>query len=252
MFVANSLFRLSLHKYLMTTQNRPIMLNGTSIPYSSSFKELCVNLESPGPLAWASLVALGYQETELAFQKLLELSQSPDWRFRRGALEALAFHSGARDIQNVLKRALNDTSPYIIRIACKVIGDLKLSGLHDNIVTLFKSQSAIKRDIALRTLNDLWRETDFPIVFHIFLSDRNESVRREAAWVIRAHPTHENWLELFQNWQQDPLARHRRWACELASDFGASKVEEELRKLSCDSDGHVRKAANKALELILS
>ena len=234
----------------MSSHDRLTMLNGTPIPYTASFAELCRNLKSPGPLAWASIMALGYQDSDDAFQELVELSQSTDWRFRRSAVEALAHHSRVGDAQNVIERALNDTSPYVVRTACEVVGNLKLSTLHDNVATLLNSKYPVTRQSALRVLSQLWHESDFPMVFHIFISDGNESVRKEAAWVLRDHPSKENWLELFQAWWQDPLGRHRRWSCELATTFGASKVEKELKELSGDADGHVRKAAASALSLI--
>jgi len=55
------------------------------------------------------------------------------------------------------------------------------------------------------------------------------------------------WLQLFELWKKDPLARRRLWACKLAERFGAAELREDILVLADDKGGHVRKPANKAL-----
>jgi HEAT repeat protein len=232
----------------MANQMFPSQVNGIAIPYAATYDELCEYLKTPDALAWAACIALGHLETSDALTKLIELSQSSDWRFRRIAIDALAYDLQAKKAIEPLRAALRDSSPYVIRTACKTIAKIKLVELHDNVVALLKSNDPATRQSAVKALDEIWQVTDFDEAFGLLLSDKVAKVRNEAAWTLRAHATNENWMKLFEVWWQDSVIRHRKWACELALMFDAHKVKNELEQLSSDKDGHVRKAALKALE----
>jgi hypothetical protein len=142
---------------------------------------------------------------------------------------------------------LKDTSPYVVRTACETLAKIKLDELHDDLIDLLKSRNPAIRQSAVKALNKIWRVTSFDEVFDLFLADKVVKVKNEAAWTLRTHATNENWLKLFEAWWQDSVIRHRKWACELALMFDVHQVEKELQELSRDTDGHVRKAARKAL-----
>lgn len=231
----------------MVNEMYPVEENGVVVPYTATYDELCECLKTPGPLAWEACIALGRLGTSVAFTKLEELSQSPDWRFRRTAIEALAFHPQAGKAIELLQAALKDSSPYVSRTACGTIAKIKLVELHDDVIALLKSNNPVTRQSTVIALNEIWRDTDFDETYGLFLSDRVADVRKQAAWTLRNHATNENWMKLFEAWWRDFIIRHRKWACELASMFNAHKVEKELEELSRDKDGHVRKAAMKAL-----
>lgn len=52
------------------------------------------------------------------------------------------------------------------------------------------------------------------------------------------------------SWREDPLHRHRVWACEIAAVFGGADVIEALQMLATDPDGHVRRTAEHALAAV--
>ena len=237
-----------LHR-LNIAMTKPIQLftiNGTTIRDDTSYDELCAYLLAPGPLAWAACKALGHLGTSASLKKLIELSQSADWRFRRSAIDAIAYHPQAEDAFETIGKALSDSSQYVARIACEVVAKAKLSALHDSIADLLASNNPDIRQEAARTLGEIWQADDFDKVYNLFVLDKIEKVSNAAAWTLRAHATNDNWLKLFRAWWQDPLIRHRKWACDLASIFGTSQVEKEIENSASDKDGHVRKAAIKA------
>jgi len=240
---------LRLLQITMTKPTSPPIINGIPVPYTATYDELCENLKTPGPLAWASCIALSHQGTSVSLSKLIELSQSPDWRFRRSAIEAMAYHPQAGIAVETIGKALSDPSQYVIRVACETVAKLKLDALHEDVSKLLKSANADIRQEAVRTLSEIWRMGDFDRVYNLFVLDKIQKVRNAASWTLRAHATEDNWLKLFRVWQQDSFIRHRKWACELATIFGANRVKEELENLASDKDGHVRKAAIKALGL---
>jgi HEAT repeat protein len=232
----------------MIDQMYPTQVNGVRIPYAATYDELGEYLKTPGSLAWAACIALGRLGTSDALTKLVELSKSSDWRFRRSAIEGFAYHPQAGKVPEPLRAALKDSSPYVVRTACETIAKIKSVELHDDVLVLLKSSNPAIRQSAVRALKSLWRVTDFDEVFDLFLSDKVAKVRNEAARTLRSHVTSETWMKLFGDWWQNSVIRHRKWACELASMFDAQKVKKELEALSSDTDGHVRKAALKALE----
>jgi HEAT repeat protein len=228
----------------------PSTVNGVPVPFMATYDELCENLKTSGPLAWASFIALSLLGTDLSILKLIELSQSSDWRFRRSAIEAMAYLPQVEKAIGSIHRALEDSSNYVIRAALQLIARKRIQSLHDDVVDLLKSSAPNIRVEAIATLSEIWRIEDFEIVYSIFLSEKNEKIRIASAWILRAHVSENNWYRLFDIWWQDPYNHSRTWACELASTFGIKGVEKQLLTLTSDEDGHVRKAACKALEIV--
>ena len=227
--------------------SKPQMLNGTPIPYSASVNELRSQLRPAGDRAWAACIALGHKDGPEAFKVLTSLAEDPDWRYRRSAIEALALHPLAKQAANRICVALRDSSPYVVRTACRTAATLRLGDAHDAVIDLLQSTTAATRETAIRALETLWKPSDFSLVFKLHNSDPVESVRRMAGWTLRTNASGKNWRHLFQKWRKDTLHRHRIWACEIAGLFGDSSDKSKLKPLCQDVDGHVRKAAQRAL-----
>ena len=149
-----------------------------------------------------------------------------------------------------LRTLLQDPSPYVVRTVCDAAIKLELHDIHDSLLPLLSSQPSSTRQSAVRALATLWKPSDFAQVLSIFKRDPSSEVRREAAWTLRANADRESWRALFDTWKQDHLARHRVWACELAAEFADTRFENELEQMLEDSDGHVRKAAQRAIEKV--
>jgi hypothetical protein len=108
------------------------------------------------------------------------------------------------------------------------------------------------RIAALRGLAILWEESDFEPVFDRYLHDSSDGVRREAAWTLQHNANSDCWQRLFSAWSTDVLARHRVWACQLAGRFASKSHLPELEFLQSDADGHVRIAAKRAADSLVS
>ena len=94
----------------------------------------------------------------------------------------------------------------------------------------------------------IWIDTDFPAIFRIYTAAPETAIRREAAWVLRQRADSTNWRLPFDAFHVDELARHRQWACELAETFAGTDIVPMLQGLCSDVDGHVRKAAARAIQ----
>jgi HEAT repeat protein len=103
------------------------------------------------------------------------------------------------------------------------------------------------RLVAVASLSSLFEPEDFLLLARIFREDEEQEVRREAAFAIRRNISAENWRTVFDLWKNDELHRHRRWAAEVTESFGDRTAIGDLERLAHDPDGHVRKAASKAL-----
>lgn len=230
---------------------RPKYLNGVPVPYDAEVSFLVSQLNRPGPQAWAAFLALGYHQSEEAFKVLVEYATSTNWEYRRAAVDAIAKHSLGKSVVQLLIALLKDPSQYVVREACNAISHLRLQEAHDPIMSLLDLEEDYTKSTALEAIRVLWRPADFASVFHIFCTDPSGDVRRTAAWTLRENASQKTWNELFNAWRTDSLGRHRVWATELVGEFGDSMSGKELAPLLEDPDGHVRKAARRALKKLL-
>ncbi|WP_316237977.1 HEAT repeat domain-containing protein [Bradyrhizobium sp. SZCCHNR1015] len=199
------------------------------------------------PFTHESIRALLTRPDAAALALLRDASASADEFIRRTAVEIIGRHASGRNLNDVILRALADQSDYVVRAGCKVIEDWRWDAAHDAISNLIKSPSVSTRQVSIRTLGAIWQQTDFQPVFQIYKTDAETAVRREAAWTLRNNVSSADWRLLFDAFRTDALPRHRGWACDIASAFGHSDVVPFLNPLCTDRDGHVRKAAAKAM-----
>jgi HEAT repeat protein len=190
---------------------------------------------------------LGAQDGEEVLGTLARAARVEDQFIRRTAIEVIGRHPRGCELREIILNALGDKSEYVVRTAGDVVAKWKFSDAHDLVAALLGSASKATREVAIRTLGAVWVDADFPLVFDIYLSASEIELRREAAWVLREHATEANWRVLFDAFYRDRLARHRQWAAELAERFVGSEVLPVLSCLSKDVDGHVRKAASRAI-----
>jgi hypothetical protein len=190
---------------------------------------------------------LASREDAKALNALADIAAGDDQFLRRTAIEVIGLHPRGRELSSVVLTALGDPSGYVVRTACEVVARWKLSEAHSLVLPLMANASAATRIGAIRTLCTIWIDADFTLIFAIYATDIKIDVRREAASVLRHRATSENWRTLFEAFYQDQLARHRQWACELAATFSGDEFLPLLLQLSLDCDGHVRKAATRAV-----
>jgi HEAT repeat protein len=186
--------------------DRPRIVNMTPVPYTATFEELTARLRPPGPDAWAAFIALGHCPAGEALAVLTDLAADPDWRYRRSAVEAIAFHPLGHSAGLTVILALEDSSPYVVCQACKTAADLGLKSAHDAIARLLRARGAPIREAATRALSRLWQPGDFEPMFSLYRNDRSKTVRREAAWALADNETGAHWRQLFEAWVIDPPA----------------------------------------------
>jgi HEAT repeat protein len=193
---------------------------------------------------------LANRDDQDALMALANAARDTDPFVRRTAVETIGRHPLGRSLQSVILGAIKDPSGYVVRTACEVVALWKLSEAHELLLDLLDDASPATRQSAVRALNAVWADADFPLLLAIWAKDLDRRVCKEAAFVLRERATSQNWWQLFDRFSGDDLARHRQWACELAESFASADVLPLLSQLSLDIDGHVRKAALKAIETI--
>jgi HEAT repeat protein len=195
---------------------------------------------------------LASREDAVALNALADAAAVSDQFLRRTAIEVIGRHPRGRELSAIILGALGDSSGYVVRTACDVVAQWKLSEAHDLVHPLLANVSAATRRSAIRALGTIWADEDFSSIFHIYTNDPKIDVRREAASVLRLRASLANWRTLFDAFYRDELARHRQWACDLAEAFSSTEVLPLLLQLSSDLDGHVRKAASRAARTLSS
>jgi hypothetical protein len=204
------------------------------------------------PITHEVIRELASQEDAGALNALAEAAAAEDQFIRRTAVEVIGRHPRGRELRAIILSAIRDPSEYVVRTASEVVAQWELSEAHELVVALLANASKATRQTAIRTLGAIWVDADFPLIFRIYTSAFEIDVRREAAWVLRRRVTSTHWRTLFDAFSVDEFPRHRQWACELAENFSGPDVLRVLSQLSLDDDGHVRKAASRAIRKLLS
>ena len=187
-----------------------------------------------------------------ALKELARTATIEDQFLRRTMLESIGRHPLGRKLSSNIVDALGDPSDYVVRTACEIVERWELNEAHESVVALLDNASKATRLAAIRALGAIWTDADFSLIFLIYTSASELDVRREAAWVLRRRATSRHWRPLFDAFYVDQLPRHRQWACELAENFSGPDILHLLSQLSLDVDGHVRKAALRAIQIVSS
>jgi hypothetical protein len=185
-----------------------------------------------------------------AYAVLVELARSLDPYLRRAGLEAIGYSPFGRDASDNVLSLLHDKYGFVVRTACEVAAVLGLEGAHDRILELIEASEEATRICALRALESLWVPVDFEKVFARYVNDRSTGVRRQAAWTLNKNVGPEHWEQVFELWSNDPLPRHRIWACSIAEKSGDRTVLAKLNALRSDPNGHVRRAVERAVKVM--
>lgn len=204
------------------------------------------------PTTHEAIRDLASREDATALSALADTAAAKDQFLRRTAIEVIGHHPQGRELRAIVLGALGDPSGYVVRTACDVVAQWKLSEAHDRVLSHLANVSAATRRSAIRALGSFWVDTDFPLIFHVYTNDPKEDVRREAAWVLRSQACAANWRTIFDAFHVDELARHRKWACELAQIFSGPEILPLLSQLCLDVDGHVQKVASRAIRMVTS
>jgi HEAT repeat protein len=228
----------------------PQQINGTPILYDAPLEILLEHIKSHSAKTGPAFVALGAHSSEQSLAALVSTAKGKDADFRRAAVEAIACHSLGITQAKLICDLFQDSDEIVVRAACRAASNLKLSESHSQILAFLNSKNPKTREVALEALNNLWLDSDFEQVFKVHTTDRNSNVRKQAAWTLQKNIAQKNWSKLFEIWHKDETSRHRVWACELAAQFGSESTLPILEKLSNDRDGHVRKAAKKAIGIL--
>jgi hypothetical protein len=166
---------------------------------------------------------------------------------RRVALEAIGKLGPSAQLEPFVLTGLADSSGYVKRTACDVAGRWPLASARSAILKLLHDPEEDTVVAALRALETVSSADEIPSLLMVFDRAKQKSVRHAAAWTLYRLVTHDTWLELFDRFASDGLARHRVWASDLAQRFGANEVITQLAILESDRDGHVRAATRRAL-----
>lgn len=227
---------------------QPKTWNGVPIPYDASILVLRKMISSSGPQAWAAMKALAVKPDKDSLDVLIECTQSEDPYLRRSAVEAIGKHSSGKIAVDIICHLLDDRNSFVIRSACDAAAELRIEDAHGRIHDLITDDETFTRFTALRALATLWESSDFDPVFERYLNDSSIEVRKQAAWTLSTNIESTHWKQVFERWSQDSIPRHRTWACQIAEKYGDKSILSTMERLTVDPDGHVRKAAQSALE----
>lgn len=230
--------------------HRPSDWNGHPIPYGASVEELTNLLQRPAPVCWTAFIALASTPGEAALALLHDYAGSKDPHFRYSAIEAIGNHPEGWRLSDDIQKLLLDTHDFVVCSAIMAAAKHHLVDLHDIIFKFLNHEDESTRSTAVHALRVLWQPTDFDRVFQVHTKDPSIEVRKKAGWTLRTCVTDTTWRSLFGIWWNDPIPRHRQWACDLAAAYGDEGVISVVHRLRDDNDGHVRYRAADAVREI--
>jgi HEAT repeat protein len=230
--------------------DKPETWNGVVVPHGHPLTELAHQIESgSAEVRWAAFRALVSNGEDGALDLLALHATASDPHFRRAAIESIGLHERGHELASTVLAALVDKSPYVVRSACEAAARIHLVGSHDQVVALLGSTDPMTQVAALRALEVLWQPRSFEPVYQLFVQSRAPEVRKQAAFALRKNADAESAEILFDLWKADSLPRHRQWACEVAQFSRSAEMLPGLQRLANDPDGHVRRAAERAIEV---
>jgi HEAT repeat protein len=229
-------------------ENRPPEVDGIRVPYEKSISELQALLTDDKSHRWVAIVAIACSSEAGALEALSELISSPDAYVRRFALQWLGKRPDGTDCAYLIVERLGDQDERVVRTAIQVARELRITKARPAVLGLLEDPEASTRQTALGALDVLGHADDFELLLSRFQRDPSEEVRRTAGWTLFERRSAETAPRLVELWKVDALSRHRKWACQLAREFPEASFKEAIAPLLEDPDGHVRNAAQRALE----
>jgi len=170
---------------------------------------------------------------------------------RRAAIAALAQRPVSEITRHAVLTAMQDPMSFVRRGALLAAGELGFTDAAPLVRAALHHADADIRDAALEAVGGVWNPADFDAVWQVYRLDPSMTLRKKAAFVLRAHVDQSCWQEVFESWQVDPLPRHRQWAIELVEEYGTATDVPRIAHLTGDRDGHVRLAAERTGALLL-
>lgn len=231
-------------------REKPSSINCVPVPHHKPVAELLRIMKTDGaPDRWAAYYALACKEDAGIEEILLSETYSKEPRVRGLAAETLKFtHFGDRTKKRLLE-LLEDPEPAPVWRACETLVERGVD-IHSQLLSLLQSANDRTREVALNCLAKVWKDSDFEKILEVHLHDRDSDIQKSAAFLLIDHVSSETWHTLFDIWIADPLPRHRTWACHLAEGFGSVEVLSRILPLKEDANGHVRKAAVRAINAL--
>lgn len=83
-------------------------------------------------------------------------------------------------------------------------------------------------------------------LIRLFNTARADSIKIAVAECMESYATEENYVRLFELFENSDIAKLRMEACRIACKFGQKDL---LQRYAGDADGHIRKYVNRALHL---
>ena len=204
----------------------PEMINGIIVPYNLSTKQLIDRLHAAADMSCFSVccTALSYKDDEEAYEALFPYLSDNDYHKRPYVFGVIFRMPYAIKLNDELQEALLTDDIHFILRALETYSSGKFC-IHDEIIRAFF----------------LKNHEFFKLLFNV---SNNISHRIALAEVITERATQKTFYELLDLFLDDSAEKIRYQAAKLAIRFCDTDA---LKKLSNDTDGHIRKLINKSL-----
>jgi hypothetical protein len=225
--------------------NWPESLNGKSVPYDQILDTLVKRVKAHADDFYECCLAIARNPNKAALDALIEETKSKEWMFRNFACQCIGDHEKGKEAKTVLIRLLDDPSQYVIRAACRALGKLSADDCEDKISYLLTHKEKLTRHAALEYFRDCWTGKWFAKILELFKNEKDKDVAYMAAYVLAHRSNNENWKSIQPILAESKNHHFRVWALDLVEKFETPINRDALLPFLTDTDGHVRKRAEK-------
>lgn len=221
---------------------------GLVIPYDKTLEELIQLTKEKAPLCWTAYTALAQNDSDKIISVFEILLENKDWTHIRSTIEAIGKNKYGLHFENRLIDFLNSPNTFIVTSSIKALANLRSEKSHNKIKALIDTEILEIKQTAIEGISKLWQSDDFNFLIEIDKKIANENIRKAIGFVLAEHIDKDNWKLFFEHYYKDKISRHREWSLICANQFSNDKTFLDL--FLNDSDGHIRKKANKFKEQI--
>lgn len=200
------------------------------------------------PKSWPALQAIAGRNGDDVSNSVRSLLAAPDPYIRRYLVDSLRQAGNVPSFVEEIHALLFDDNAYVVSAACDALGGALHSRSVERIRELLCSQDSGIVLAAIGALQALRATHVFPDLLELYDQKKLRDLTFVLAEALVELTDESNWRELFKRLARDSAPRARTLACLLMERYGAKAELEILQPLVKDSDGHVRKAAARALK----
>lgn len=218
------------------------MINGQIVPENLTLLKLEEMMESSDMQTFSvACEALRLANTQEAYELLKKYLYVSDRYKRRCVLAVIYDYNNSSELVSELVQALESEKVFLVTTALDNIIQGKVRVADEQVLTCIERNHEKLNRSYYHVLTCIERtEENVERILNLYHTCKENSTRIAIAECLHTFCNSNNYLRLFDLFEDDSVARIRMVACRIAKDYDRRDL---LQKFTQDKDGHIRKLA---------